>query len=215
MIDSKGWVSAWGAGMLGEGLAGSVLIEPFPHQLEAEKKWIPTWRPSRPHGCVTADDLLKAHPEVLPVRPQVGIAPKISDAEILTLAVMGPLLGFDGERRWIRHARSHYRDMFPHIPGQSGNQQATADPNQCHVLAHLRAGIPMQRVHRRPVAGGLHPRRVRPLPRNRQALRPGRVGRLRVTSASHSRWLVGPASAHDHHPRRATNSAGAYQSQCR
>lgn len=75
---------------MGEGLAGSVLIEPFPHQLEAEKKWIPTWRPSRPHGCVTADDLLKAHPEVLPVRPQVGIAPKISDAEILTLAVMGP-----------------------------------------------------------------------------------------------------------------------------
>lgn len=69
---------------------------------------------------VTADDLLKAHPEVLPVRPQVGIAPKISDAEILTLAVMGPLLGFDGERRWIRHARSHYRGMFPHIPGQSG-----------------------------------------------------------------------------------------------
>ena len=69
---------------------------------------------------VTADDLLKAHPEVLPVRPQVGIAPKISDAEILTLAVMGPLLGFDGERRWIRHARSRYRGMFPHIPGQSG-----------------------------------------------------------------------------------------------
>lgn len=68
---------------------------------------------------VTTDDLLRSHPEVLPQRPAVGIAPAITDAEILTLAVMGPLLGFNGERRWIRHARRHYRDMFPRIPGQS------------------------------------------------------------------------------------------------
>jgi hypothetical protein len=35
---------------------------------------------------VTTDDLLAAHPERVPVRPRVGIAPQISDAELLTLA---------------------------------------------------------------------------------------------------------------------------------
>ena len=62
---------------------------------------------------VTTDDLLRSHPEVLPRRPAVGIAPAITDAEILTLAVMGPLLGLNGERRWVRHARRHYQDSSP------------------------------------------------------------------------------------------------------
>ena len=39
------------------------------------------------------DDLLKSHPERVPYRPQVGIAPRISDAEIITLATMQALLG--------------------------------------------------------------------------------------------------------------------------
>ena len=43
---------------------------------------------------VTTDDLLIAHPERVPARPRVGIAPKISDAEVLTLAVMQALLGY-------------------------------------------------------------------------------------------------------------------------
>ena len=35
---------------------------------------------------VTTDDLLKANPGRVPLRPRVGIVPKISDAEVLTLA---------------------------------------------------------------------------------------------------------------------------------
>ena len=35
---------------------------------------------------VTTDDLLVAHPEHVPARPKVGIAPRTSDAEMLTLA---------------------------------------------------------------------------------------------------------------------------------
>jgi hypothetical protein len=69
---------------------------------------------------VTVDDLLKAHLEQTPARPKVGFTPGITDAEIITLAVMGALLGFDSERHFIRHARKHLRSWFPVIPDQSG-----------------------------------------------------------------------------------------------
>jgi Transposase DDE domain len=69
---------------------------------------------------VTTDDLLIAHPERVPARPRVGIAPKISDAELLTLAVMQALLGYTSEARWLRYARAHLQSMFPQLPQQSG-----------------------------------------------------------------------------------------------
>ena len=50
----------------------------------------------------TTDDLLVRHPERVPARPPVGIEPRISDAEVLTLAVMQALLGFTSEARWVR-----------------------------------------------------------------------------------------------------------------
>jgi hypothetical protein len=43
------------------------------------------------------DDLLKAAPHLVPWRPRVGIAPKLSDAELVTLAVMQSLPGFISE----------------------------------------------------------------------------------------------------------------------
>jgi hypothetical protein len=42
---------------------------------------------------VRADDLLKSFPEHLPWRPTVGITPKISDVEMVTLGVMQASLG--------------------------------------------------------------------------------------------------------------------------
>ena len=67
-----------------------------------------------------ADDLLKAFPERAPWRPGTGIAPKISDAELVTLAVLQALLGFVSEARWLRFARKHLRHLFPYLPGQPG-----------------------------------------------------------------------------------------------
>jgi hypothetical protein len=67
-----------------------------------------------------ADDLLKAFPERAPWRPGTGITPKISDAELLTLAVLQALLGFVSEARWLRFARKHLRHLFPYLPGQPG-----------------------------------------------------------------------------------------------
>jgi hypothetical protein len=69
---------------------------------------------------VKIDDRLKAQPDLAPERPAVGIAPVLSDAELLTLAVMGALLGYTSDRRWLRRAHRDFRGMFPYLPGQSG-----------------------------------------------------------------------------------------------
>ena len=69
---------------------------------------------------VRVDDLLKAQPGRAPWRPEVGIAPRISDAELVTLAVMQALLGHVSEARWLRYASAHLRHLFPYLPQQSG-----------------------------------------------------------------------------------------------
>lgn len=66
------------------------------------------------------DDLLKASPERAPWRPAIGICPQISDAELITLAVMQALLGHVSEARWLRFARSQLRHLFPWLPEQPG-----------------------------------------------------------------------------------------------
>ncbi|GAA1495035.1 transposase [Paeniglutamicibacter kerguelensis] len=69
---------------------------------------------------VAADDLLKDHPERVPYRPRIGISPRISDAEPMTLALMQAFLGFVSQARWLRHARAQFEGMFPCLPGQTG-----------------------------------------------------------------------------------------------
>jgi hypothetical protein len=69
---------------------------------------------------VRIDDTLADRPELRPWRPRVGIAPKLSDAELLTLAVLQVLLGFEHETRWLRHASQHLLHLFPYLPGQAG-----------------------------------------------------------------------------------------------
>ena len=49
-----------------------------------------------------------------------GRKPALNDVELLCLLVAQHLLGIASERRWVRYARSHLRDMFPNIPKQSG-----------------------------------------------------------------------------------------------
>ena len=69
---------------------------------------------------VRVDDLLTSHPERVPARPRVGIEPRISDAELVTLSVMSALLGHTSEARWLRYARVHLRTLFPYLPQQPG-----------------------------------------------------------------------------------------------
>jgi hypothetical protein len=69
---------------------------------------------------VRIDDALKAQPHLAPWRPKIGIAPTLTDAELVTLAVLSALPGYTSERRWLRHARADLGGMFPYLPGQSG-----------------------------------------------------------------------------------------------
>jgi len=69
---------------------------------------------------VWTDDLLKASPERAPWRPKIGITPKISDAELITLAVMQALLGHTSEARWLRYTRAHLHHLFRYLPQQPG-----------------------------------------------------------------------------------------------
>ncbi|NVM96902.1 IS982 family transposase [Arthrobacter sp. AETb3-4] len=82
---------------------------------------------------VAADDLLKAHPERVPYRPRIGISPMISDAEVMTLAVLQAMLGFTSEARWLRHAKENYRGMFPYLPGQTGYNKRLRRLGECMI----------------------------------------------------------------------------------
>ncbi|MGH3575801.1 MAG: IS982 family transposase [Pseudonocardiaceae bacterium] len=69
---------------------------------------------------VKIDDALKAAPDLAPWRPETGLAPALSDAELVTLAVMSALLGYTSERRWLRRAGRDFGGLFPYLPQQSG-----------------------------------------------------------------------------------------------
>ena len=69
---------------------------------------------------VTSDDFLADNPQHRPWRPRVGLAPRLSDAELVTLVVLQALLGFTSEARFLRYAKASLRGMFPYLPTQSG-----------------------------------------------------------------------------------------------
>ena len=83
---------------------------------------------------VRTDDLLNASPERAPWRPAIGIAPRISDAELITLAVLQALLGHTSEARWLRYTRTHLHHLFRYCPAIRV-QQAAAPPGRHDRLA--------------------------------------------------------------------------------
>jgi len=88
---------------------------------------------------VTTDDFLADNPQHRPWRPKVGLQPRLSDAELVTLVVLQALLGFTSEARWLRYANTHLRAMFPELPTQSGyNKRVRASTGMLRaVFAHL------------------------------------------------------------------------------
>ena len=93
---------------------------------------------------VTIDDLLIAHPHWAPERPAVGIAPILSDAELITLAVIQALLGFTSEARFIRHAATHLHSLFPYLPQRPAYNKRlrAAAATMQHVVAALARDCP-------------------------------------------------------------------------
>jgi hypothetical protein len=89
---------------------------------------------------VKIDDTLRDTPTLRLWRPTVGIAPKLSDAELVTMAVLQALLGFTSEARFLRHARKHLRSFFPYVPGQSGyNKRLRKSATQLQALIRVLA----------------------------------------------------------------------------
>ena len=96
--------------------------------------------------------MLKESPQLAPWRPAIGITPRLSDAELVTLSVMQALLGFTSEARWLRHARAHLRHLFPYLPQQPGYNKRLR--GAASLIRHaIRA--PGRRHHRRgPMTSG-------------------------------------------------------------
>jgi Transposase DDE domain len=61
---------------------------------------------------VTIDELLES-------RRGPGRRPKLSDAELVCLAVAQVLLGYDSERRWLRAVGDRLGHLFPYVCGQA------------------------------------------------------------------------------------------------
>jgi hypothetical protein len=76
---------------------------------------------------------------VAPPRRGRGQRPKLTDAELVCLAVAQVLLGFDSEHRWIRFAYCRLGHLFPYLPGQPGYHKRlrAAAPLLAAAISHL------------------------------------------------------------------------------
>ena len=93
---------------------------------------------------VKVDDLLLAYPQWAPQRPAVGIVPKLSDAEVITLAVIQSLLRYTSEARFLRYAHAHLRPWFPYLPTRSAYNKRLRrlDLTMQHVITWLARDCP-------------------------------------------------------------------------
>ena len=139
---------------------------------------------------VTVDDLLIDHPEWAPQRPAVGIAPQLTDAELITLAVIQALLGFTSEARFIRHARTHLSALFPYLPQRPAYNKRlrNAATTMQHVINAVARDCPswhddLWLVDSTPVECG----------RSRETVKRSDMAGLASYGycASHSRWFWG------------------------
>jgi hypothetical protein len=73
------------------------------------------------HACL--DDLVIALyvtvDELVEPRHGPGCRPRLSDAELVCLAVAQVLLGYDSERRWLRAVAERLGHLFPYVCGQA------------------------------------------------------------------------------------------------
>lgn len=76
---------------------------------------------------------------VVPARRGRGRRPRLSDAELLTLAVAQVLLGIDSEHRWIRFAYCRLGHLFRYLPRQPGYHKrlVAAAPLLAAAINHL------------------------------------------------------------------------------
>ena len=133
---------------------------------------------------------------------------RLSQSELVCLAVAQALLGFHSEHRWIRYAICHLRDAFPYLPHQPGYNKRlrAALPLIKQVIRDLAADSDFwsgQGLDRR-----LHASRMRAVAAHGPALQHGRMGELRVLRLAFP-LVLGAAAVPDHHPGRDADTVGA------
>jgi hypothetical protein len=140
------------------------------------------------------DDMLKEHPDLAPWRPPAGTTPRLSDAELVTLATMQAVPGCTSEARWLRHTRVRLRRLFPRLPQQPGcSKRLREAAGLIRSVNRILATVTSVRsddvwvVDSTLVECG-------PLPLDRQTFRPGRSGRIRLLRQPQP-LLPGPAPA--------------------
>ena len=142
----------------------------------------------------TADDLLPSRP--------ANARRRVTDAEVVTLAVAQAVMGIPSDRRFLAVARRLLGHLFPHLP-RPVRPTTSAAARLAETIDWLVGVFAAQSpgFRRRPGAAGLDPGRVRPLARDRPPLGPGRLGRLRLVPQPLA-LLLGHAPAPGLRPRR-------------
>jgi hypothetical protein len=89
---------------------------------------------------VTIDELLGPDPR----RGRPGRKPRLSDAELVCLAVAQVLLGCHGEHRWLRFCYGRLGHLFPYLPNQPGYNKRLRQARWLldQVLAYLAGQTP-------------------------------------------------------------------------
>lgn len=96
----------------------------------------------------TLDDLVIALyvfvDDLLDSGSRLGRPPRISDAELVCLAVAQVLVGVTSERHWLRLVHDRLGHLFPYLPQQSGYNKRLRSlaPTICRVLRALVAASP-------------------------------------------------------------------------
>ena len=151
-----------------------------------------------PWSLVTADldTLLTAlyvliDDHVIPAgRRGPGRPKKLSDAELVCLAVAQVLLGARREHHWLRFCYGRLGHLFPYLPKQPGYHKRV----KAAGAADLQAAMYLARQCPSPAraaAAGCHPGAVRRLPGDRQTLASWPEWPNYGYCASHSRWYWG------------------------
>src|SRR5919199_5401511 len=97
---------------------------------------------------VLVDDLLKARQQPSP--PRVGRPARLSDAEVLTLAILAQWPRWRSERDFLRFANSHLRTYFPDLLSQSQLNRRIRDLERLATKLGCRAPWKNERLFRRP-----------------------------------------------------------------
>jgi Transposase DDE domain len=98
------------------------------------------------HACL--DDLVIALyvtvDELVEPRRGPGCRPRLSDAELVCLAVAQVLLGYHSERRWLRAVHGRLGHLFPYVCGQAAYNRRLrrAAPLVAQILGALAVACP-------------------------------------------------------------------------